>query len=611
MEYGNLITTNVGNFRGCLMCPSGKYQDSSTQTSCKLCNPGHFDNTGLDGSKLHDQQCSHCPNGRFQHAAGALECYDCPSGKFSENGHVHHTCLSCTVYAERDSTSFTDGVERIYWTRNLAGWSECEKKALDCKFGVWPDIAAAGDANGGWDTCTKSCKHTVTDELGDQQRLVAPIYHSWGDLDHTDALLRPRHCNATGIVGDASSQTFVRWEPFSGAVNALGNRGEWRERRTCNHHYCPVDCIPSPWTAWDQCTVSCNGGSTTKTRTVVQYPVHGGKGCPGMTLTKPCNTHQCVHSECHTQHIRCEVKFHQYGAQSSCLTPDCHECDSALECAQKGLMRTIEVTHDKRFSHINADFKCHVEDADGVIVSNKHEIPEDRKLCKCRCSDHPTACDMKNLGLRNAGYIHGNMLKGVENVATCSNLCSHNPECKSWEFKSNLECTLSAAIITDVTTGYAPNTDSYVTTYAGATTGTDGCLHADHEVVCPTGKFRYVSEITDLPFCFDCPVGETSYLVDSPSCTTIIAHYPAPLIETSSNNAAKLAEYRNNKLLPYPHYEPLTFAPTAFPTSAPTTYPTHTDASLCCSEYVASCLSCKAQMTEDNYCFHFPATAGC
>jgi hypothetical protein len=66
-----------------------------------------------------------------------------------------------------------------------------------------------------------------------------------------------------------------------------------QELRSCNTVQCPVDCVPSTWTAWSTCTNSCGGGGQSRTRTVVAYEFFGGAECT-LEETRVCNQHQCA-----------------------------------------------------------------------------------------------------------------------------------------------------------------------------------------------------------------------------------------------------------------------------------------------------------------------------
>ena len=54
-----------------------------------------------------------------------------------------------------------------------------------------------------------------------------------------------------------------------------------------------VDCIWSEWTDWGECSMTCGGGSQSRSRQEVG-PFHEGAPCDGAsTGTQDCNTHNC------------------------------------------------------------------------------------------------------------------------------------------------------------------------------------------------------------------------------------------------------------------------------------------------------------------------------
>ena len=55
---------------------------------------------------------------------------------------------------------------------------------------------------------------------------------------------------------------------------------------------CPVDCVVSDWSAWS----ACNAGTKTRTRTVITPALNGGATCPTLTETEPCAV-DCVVSD--------------------------------------------------------------------------------------------------------------------------------------------------------------------------------------------------------------------------------------------------------------------------------------------------------------------------
>ena len=55
-----------------------------------------------------------------------------------------------------------------------------------------------------------------------------------------------------------------------------------------------VDCIWNQWHEWEQCSKSCGGGITSRTRNIKQYAQLGGQICVGDAFqTKECNNQTC------------------------------------------------------------------------------------------------------------------------------------------------------------------------------------------------------------------------------------------------------------------------------------------------------------------------------
>ena len=54
-----------------------------------------------------------------------------------------------------------------------------------------------------------------------------------------------------------------------------------------------IDCQLSVWTTWSPCSKSCNGGSSSRRRFVLEKEKHGGKTCSGLLEMQDCSTQQC------------------------------------------------------------------------------------------------------------------------------------------------------------------------------------------------------------------------------------------------------------------------------------------------------------------------------
>ena len=61
------------------------------------------------------------------------------------------------------------------------------------------------------------------------------------------------------------------------------------EFRACNLQICPVDCVVSSWT-YGTCSVTCGGGTQSKSRTITTRPVGTGTACLALTSSQTCNT---------------------------------------------------------------------------------------------------------------------------------------------------------------------------------------------------------------------------------------------------------------------------------------------------------------------------------
>jgi hypothetical protein len=67
----------------CGACPSGRFTDSLTQSTCKggdLCPIGKWLERGL--TSKHD--CKECDTNKYSDTAGSLSCKNCPNGKYGE-----------------------------------------------------------------------------------------------------------------------------------------------------------------------------------------------------------------------------------------------------------------------------------------------------------------------------------------------------------------------------------------------------------------------------------------------------------------------------------------------------------------------------------------------
>ena len=77
----------------CDLCESGRYQDETSQKTCKgtvKCIPGKYGQTGL--TSQNEVRCTDCPSGKYAPSNGMENCGYCPSGKFT-NSNSQSSCL--------------------------------------------------------------------------------------------------------------------------------------------------------------------------------------------------------------------------------------------------------------------------------------------------------------------------------------------------------------------------------------------------------------------------------------------------------------------------------------------------------------------------------------
>ena len=139
----------------------------------------------------------------------------------------------------------------------------------------------------------------------------------------------------------------------------------WEQEQACMAHLpCPVDCVVGQWGVWSACDRTCGSGVTRRSRTAAIAAAHGGKACPALKEERKCNSHKCKWKpQCHHKHVHCRVKTVQLSGSSG---------------AEGRLSHVIEVTHDKGYQHVDANYHC--------------RLHADEATCDCFCDKHPPCC---------------------------------------------------------------------------------------------------------------------------------------------------------------------------------------------------------------------------
>ena len=70
-------------------------------------------------------------------------------------------------------------------------------------------------------------------------------------------------------------------------------KGSYREESTCNTNLCPIPCKWGAWSKWGPCSATCGNGERTKTRGKELVEKHGGSCDGDFTKTGTCNIKSC------------------------------------------------------------------------------------------------------------------------------------------------------------------------------------------------------------------------------------------------------------------------------------------------------------------------------
>lgn len=159
-------------------------------------------------------------------------------------------------------------------------WSEFGACSVTCASGVRRRERKCDfpvPKNGGKQCVGESFQTTPCEE---KPCPVDGVYKAWEDWSV---------CNKV-CGGGEQTRTRECIEPQHGGKAC---QGVGSETRACNEQDCPVNGQWNPWSAWSTCSVSCGGGIRKSTRTCTEV-AHGGKPCVGDTeKTEGCNDFAC------------------------------------------------------------------------------------------------------------------------------------------------------------------------------------------------------------------------------------------------------------------------------------------------------------------------------
>ncbi|KAL5017646.1 hypothetical protein ScPMuIL_007235 [Solemya velum] len=299
----------------------GPYHDGQecrgNAKEARLCNDNQCPMDGVWHSWTPWTQCNvTCGGGQLWRTRqceeprhGGLECtgeveereecnqFDCPvDGVWEEWGDWEVCPVTC---GGGNHSRYRMCTEPLFGGENCSGLNveirECEMQPcpVDCEWDVWT----------AWGDCSLSCAEGIHWRYRNR---TDPLY---GGENCTGDSSQYRVCNdfpcpVNGVFDEwtvwsqctLSCRNGTRYRnrtcvgPFYDGKNCTG---EWTETELCNTHFCPVDGEWNTWLDWEECSLSCGGGTQGRNRTCVG-PYYGGIDCPGpVTETQDCNTHHC------------------------------------------------------------------------------------------------------------------------------------------------------------------------------------------------------------------------------------------------------------------------------------------------------------------------------
>jgi hypothetical protein len=250
-----------------------------------------------------------CPGLHEQQACSASPCpVDCVLGEYGDWGACSVSCGSGSETRTRELT--TAAAHGGMACGNADDDRVCEREVcpVDCVVSMWS----------GWDPCTRSCGSGVTTRTRVATQVAENGGVQCGDLTETlacNAWACPISCqvsgwelwSACGVSCGASTQSRTR-EVTAAESNGGAACPDLSETRACNDGECPIHCTVSEFSAWSECSTSCDDGTQTHERNVTQHALHGGYECPSLVESKECRLMYCP--------VHCEVSA--WGAWAAC-----------------------------------------------------------------------------------------------------------------------------------------------------------------------------------------------------------------------------------------------------------------------------------------------------
>eukprot|EP00930_Biecheleria_cincta_P087800 TRINITY_DN77039_c0_g1_i1.p1 TRINITY_DN77039_c0_g1~~TRINITY_DN77039_c0_g1_i1.p1 ORF type:complete len:1382 (-),score=243.87 TRINITY_DN77039_c0_g1_i1:209-4354(-) len=179
-------------------------------------------------------------------------------------------------------------------TKDCANLPVCP---VDCEWDAWTD----------WQDCSKSCGEGVSKRTRIRKQYEKGGGHVCWGTDQDQQACKPDPCPIDCALGD--------WSHWGSCSKTCGDDGVHLRTRgikstakfggkecdaprnatkSCELGPCPVDCVWTDWEPWSYCSKSCNGGVTSRKRSVKSVATHNGRPCEGSTMEDgACNVEGC------------------------------------------------------------------------------------------------------------------------------------------------------------------------------------------------------------------------------------------------------------------------------------------------------------------------------
>ncbi|XP_040215726.1 hemicentin-1 isoform X1 [Rana temporaria] len=280
------------------------------------------------------------------------------------------------------------------------GGKTCDGKAIDTKVCNIKSCPVDGEWSSWqvWGPCSKTCgKGTQI-----RARLCNNPPPSFGGTFCEGQDTQSQICNIRHCPVDGKWSPWGSWTPCSVSCNGgLRQRtrecsspqpqygghkckGKAFENEFCNGDSCPIHGNWGPWSAWETCSRTCNGGQRRRHRTCDSpTPSHNGRGCAGKdTEIHKCNTEICpadsnwgpweAWSKCSVscgggQQIRTRICKHPVRSNNGRTCPG--DSTQLLRCNVQGCQGGVQSVRGTLSGTIN-DVDLHIAQLNGSVSNN-------------------------------------------------------------------------------------------------------------------------------------------------------------------------------------------------------------------------------------------------